>query len=89
MVGFFCAAAGGAGRSRAGCSDEGGSRAPDADEQEAEPVSVKERLAMYQAAVSSKETSASSSAAVSYLICNLSRMVLRNLKVNSAPKKRI
>ncbi|XP_078099947.1 uncharacterized protein xirp2a [Sander vitreus] len=39
-------------------------RAPGAEEQEDEPVSVKERLAMYQAAVSKKETSSSSSAAV-------------------------
>ncbi|KAI3366035.1 hypothetical protein L3Q82_009864 [Scortum barcoo] len=34
------------------------------EDQEAEPVSVKERLAMYQAAVSKKETSSSSSAAM-------------------------
>lgn len=37
---------------------------PGAEDQEDEPVSVKERLAMYQAAVSKKETSSSSSAAV-------------------------
>ncbi|KAM9835810.1 uncharacterized protein xirp2a [Aulostomus maculatus] len=57
--------AGSAGRSRSGGSEEGpiqGNRAPDADDQEAEPVSVKERLAKYQAAVSSTETSSSSSA---------------------------
>ncbi|XP_077406766.1 uncharacterized protein xirp2a [Vanacampus margaritifer] len=42
-----------------------GSRAPDADDREtSESVSLKERLAMYQAAVSHKESSSSSSAAV-------------------------
>ncbi|XP_061745848.1 xin actin-binding repeat-containing protein 2-like isoform X1 [Nerophis ophidion] len=41
------------------------SRAPDADDREAsESVSLKERLAMYQAAVSHKESGSSSSAAV-------------------------
>ncbi|XP_071321026.1 xin actin-binding repeat-containing protein 2 isoform X2 [Trachinotus anak] len=52
--------AGSPGRSRSGLPEE---RALSADDQEAEPVSVKERLAMYQAAVSKKETSSSSSAA--------------------------
>ncbi|XP_037121822.1 xin actin-binding repeat-containing protein 2 isoform X1 [Syngnathus acus] len=42
-----------------------GSRAPDADDRESsESVSLKERLAMYQAAVSHKESTSSSSAAV-------------------------
>ncbi|KAF1371643.1 hypothetical protein PFLUV_G00270590 [Perca fluviatilis] len=50
-----------AGRSTSGRPKD---RAPSAKEQEDEPVSVKERLAMYQAAVSKKETSSSSSAAV-------------------------
>ncbi|XP_031147423.1 xin actin-binding repeat-containing protein 2 isoform X1 [Sander lucioperca] len=50
-----------AGRSTSGRPKD---RAPSAEEQEDEPVSVKERLAMYQAAVSKKETSSSSSAAV-------------------------
>ncbi|XP_044201007.1 xin actin-binding repeat-containing protein 2 isoform X1 [Thunnus albacares] len=56
-----------AGRSRSGRPEEEPNqvnRAFSADEQESEPVSVKERLAMYQAAVSSKETSSSSSAAM-------------------------
>ncbi|MED6283053.1 hypothetical protein CHARACLAT_004798 [Characodon lateralis] len=44
-------------------SGSGGSKEK-AENQEAEPVSVKERLAMYQAAVSNKESSNSSSAAV-------------------------
>ncbi|XP_047211457.1 xin actin-binding repeat-containing protein 2 isoform X1 [Girardinichthys multiradiatus] len=44
-------------------SGSGGSK-ESAENQEAEPVSVKERLAMYQAAVSNKESSNSSSAAV-------------------------
>ncbi|XP_017288285.1 xin actin-binding repeat-containing protein 2 isoform X2 [Kryptolebias marmoratus] len=48
-------------KSRSGRPEE---RAPSVDNQEAEPVSVKERLAMYQAAVSNKESSSSSSAAV-------------------------
>ncbi|XP_029372361.1 xin actin-binding repeat-containing protein 2 isoform X2 [Echeneis naucrates] len=48
-------------RSSSGLSED---RAPSAEDQEAELVSVKERLAMYQAAVSKKETSASSSAAM-------------------------
>ncbi|KAM6893787.1 uncharacterized protein xirp2a [Xenentodon cancila] len=39
-------------------------RAPSDEDQEAEPVSVKERLAMYQAAVSNKESSSSSPAAM-------------------------
>lgn len=56
-----CVAAVSAGRSSSGRSED---RAPSAEDQEAEPVSVKERLAMYQAAVSKKETSSSSSAAV-------------------------
>ncbi|XP_074483863.1 uncharacterized protein xirp2a isoform X1 [Sebastes fasciatus] len=46
--------AAGAGRSTPGRPED---RAPDAEDQEGEPVSVKERLAMYQAAVSKKETS--------------------------------
>ncbi|KAL6115515.1 xirp2 [Pungitius sinensis] len=50
----------GEGRSAPGHPED---RAPSAEDQEGEPVSVKERLAMYQAAVSKKE-SASSSAAV-------------------------
>ncbi|XP_029302137.1 LOW QUALITY PROTEIN: xin actin-binding repeat-containing protein 2-like [Cottoperca gobio] len=50
-----------AGRSTSGRPED---RAPSAEEQEDEPVSVKERLAMYQAAVSKKEISSSSSAAV-------------------------
>ncbi|XP_038572669.1 xin actin-binding repeat-containing protein 2 isoform X1 [Micropterus salmoides] len=50
-----------AGRSRAGHPED---RAPSAKDQEAEPVSVKERLAMYQAAVSKKEGTTSSSAAI-------------------------
>lgn len=56
-----CAAEVSAGRSRAGHPED---RAPSAKDQEAEPVSVKERLAMYQAAVSKKEGTTSSSAAV-------------------------
>ncbi|XP_035984041.1 xin actin-binding repeat-containing protein 2 isoform X1 [Fundulus heteroclitus] len=47
-----------ASRSSSGRSEER------AENQEAEPVSVKERLAMYQAAVSGKESGSSSSAAV-------------------------
>ncbi|XP_060888119.1 xin actin-binding repeat-containing protein 2 isoform X3 [Labrus mixtus] len=47
-------AAGGAGRSRSGRPED----------PETEPVSVKDRLAMYQAAVSKKETSGSSAAAM-------------------------
>ncbi|XP_041834881.1 xin actin-binding repeat-containing protein 2 [Melanotaenia boesemani] len=39
-------------------------RTPNAEDQEAEPVSVKERMAMYQAAVSNKDSSTSSSAAM-------------------------
>lgn len=58
---FVCVAAGGAGRAKSGQPEE---RALSVEDQEAEPVSVKERLAMYQAAVSKKETSSSSSAAV-------------------------
>lgn len=58
---FVCVAAGSAGRSSSGRPED---RAPRAEDQEAEPVSVKERLAMYQAAVSKKEASSSSSAAV-------------------------
>ncbi|XP_077958280.1 uncharacterized protein xirp2a isoform X1 [Gasterosteus aculeatus] len=50
----------GEGRSAPGHPEDG---APSGEDQEGEPVSVKERLAMYQAAVSKKE-SASSSAAV-------------------------
>ncbi|XP_026218268.1 xin actin-binding repeat-containing protein 2 isoform X2 [Anabas testudineus] len=53
--------AGGAGRAKSGQPEE---RALSVEDQEAEPVSVKERLAMYQAAVSKKETSSSSSAAM-------------------------
>lgn len=53
--------AGSPGRSRSGLPEE---RALSAEDQEAESVSVKERLAMYQAAVSKKETNSSSSAAV-------------------------
>ncbi|XP_030013816.1 xin actin-binding repeat-containing protein 2 isoform X2 [Sphaeramia orbicularis] len=59
--------AGSAGRSGSGRSEDRlsqGNRAPSAEDQEAESVSVKERLAMYQAAVSKKETSSSSSAAM-------------------------
>lgn len=56
----LCVAAGSAGRSRAGLPEDW---APSED-QETEPVSVKERLAMYQAAVTKKDTSSSSSAAV-------------------------
>ncbi|XP_019113022.1 xin actin-binding repeat-containing protein 2 isoform X2 [Larimichthys crocea] len=52
--------AGSAGRSRAGLPEDW---APSED-QETEPVSVKERLAMYQAAVTKKDTSSSSSAAM-------------------------
>lgn len=58
---FLCVAAGSPGRSKSERPEE---RALSAEDQEAEPVSVKERLAMYQAAVSKKETSSSSSAAV-------------------------
>ncbi|KAM6892869.1 uncharacterized protein PEZ65_022931 [Lycodopsis pacificus] len=50
------------GRSTAGRPED---RAPSAEDQEGEPVSVKERLAMYQAAVSKKETGGSSSAVMS------------------------
>nr|XP_019960731.1 PREDICTED: LIM domain and actin-binding protein 1-like [Paralichthys olivaceus] len=53
--------AGSPGRPGSGRPEE---RAPSAEDQEAEPVSVKERLAMYQAAVSKKETSASCSTAM-------------------------
>ncbi|KAK2856757.1 hypothetical protein Q5P01_005492 [Channa striata] len=53
--------AGSVGRSKPGRPEE---RALNAEDQEAEPVSVKERLAMYQAAVSKKETSSSCSAAM-------------------------
>ncbi|XP_035533353.1 xin actin-binding repeat-containing protein 2 isoform X1 [Morone saxatilis] len=53
--------AGSPGRSRSGHPQDW---APGAEDQETEPVSVKERLAMYQAAVSKKETSSSSSAAM-------------------------
>lgn len=53
----MCVAAGSAGRHPK-------ERAPSAEDQEAESVSVKERLAMYQAAVSKKESSSSSSAVV-------------------------
>ncbi|GLD64805.1 xin actin-binding repeat-containing protein 2-like isoform X1, partial [Lates japonicus] len=53
--------AGSPGRSRSGRPEE---RALSAEDQEGETVSVKERLAMYQAAVSKKETSSSSSAAM-------------------------
>lgn len=56
-----CAAAGSPGRSRAGLPEE---RTPSGEDQEVESVSVKERLAMYQAAVSKTESSSSSSAAV-------------------------
>ncbi|XP_044044208.1 xin actin-binding repeat-containing protein 2 isoform X2 [Siniperca chuatsi] len=45
-------------------SDRPEYRAPSAEDQEAETVSVKERLAMYQAAVSKKEAGSSSSAAI-------------------------
>lgn len=55
---FLCVAAGSTGRSKSGRPEEG------TEDQEAEPVSVKERLAMYQAAVSKKEAGSSSSAAV-------------------------
>ena len=60
---FFCvcAAAGSANRSRSGPPQDW---APSAEDQETESVSVKERLAMYQAAVTKKDTSSSSSAAV-------------------------
>lgn len=58
---FVCVAAGSTRISKSGRPEE---RALSAEDQEAEPVSVKERLAMYQAAVSKKETSSSSSAAV-------------------------
>ncbi|XP_072241802.1 uncharacterized protein xirp2a isoform X2 [Leuresthes tenuis] len=47
--------------SRSGYPEE---KAPSSEDQEAEPVPLKERLAMYQAAVSSKESSSSSSAAM-------------------------
>ncbi|XP_071396105.1 xin actin-binding repeat-containing protein 2 [Centroberyx affinis] len=53
--------------SRSGRPEEGvsqGNGAPSAEDQELESVSVKERRAMYQAAVSKKETSSSSSAAI-------------------------
>ncbi|XP_031707845.1 xin actin-binding repeat-containing protein 2 isoform X1 [Anarrhichthys ocellatus] len=53
--------AGSEGRSTAGHPDDS---SPSAEDQEGEPVSVKERLAMYQAAVSKKETGGFSSAAV-------------------------
>nr|XP_046238424.1 xin actin-binding repeat-containing protein 2 [Scatophagus argus] len=53
--------AGSSNKSRAGHPQDW---APGVEDQEAEPVSVKERLAMYQAAVTKKETSSSSSAAV-------------------------
>uniref|UniRef100_UPI0037E99949 xin actin-binding repeat-containing protein 2 n=1 Tax=Semicossyphus pulcher TaxID=241346 RepID=UPI0037E99949 len=60
--------AGDAGRSRSGRPEDrhpsAEDRHPSAEDPEAEPVSVKERLAMYQAAVSKKETSGSSAAAV-------------------------
>uniref|UniRef100_UPI003AAF1EE5 xin actin-binding repeat-containing protein 2 n=1 Tax=Centroberyx gerrardi TaxID=166262 RepID=UPI003AAF1EE5 len=52
---------------RSGRPEEGvsqGNGAPSAEDQELESVSVKERRAMYQAAVSKKETSSSSSAAI-------------------------
>ncbi|XP_070786627.1 xin actin-binding repeat-containing protein 2 [Enoplosus armatus] len=52
--------AGSARRSRSGRPEDW---APSAEDQGGEPVSVKERLAMYQAAVSKKEASSSSSAA--------------------------
>lgn len=60
---FLClyAAAGSADRSWSGHPQDW---APCAEYQQTEPVSVKERLAMYQAAVTKKETSSSSSAAV-------------------------
>ncbi|KAF0046238.1 hypothetical protein F2P81_002767 [Scophthalmus maximus] len=54
-------ALGSAARSRPGRPEE---RPLSAEDPEAEPVSVKERLAMYQAAVSKKETSSCSSAAM-------------------------
>lgn len=57
----MCEAAGSRSRSRSGHPEE---KAAGGEDQEAEQVSVKERLAMYQAAVSSKESSASSSAVV-------------------------
>ncbi|KAG7236561.1 hypothetical protein INR49_000824, partial [Caranx melampygus] len=53
--------AGSPGRSRAGLPEE---RTPSGEDQEVESVSVKERLAMYQAAVSKTESSSSSSAAM-------------------------
>lgn len=53
--------AGSPGRSRSGYPQDWASSA---EEQDTEPVSVKERLAMYQAAVTKKDTSSSSSAAV-------------------------
>ncbi|KAF7669998.1 hypothetical protein LDENG_00090240 [Lucifuga dentata] len=60
--------AGSTGRSRSGPDPEEGlnqeNRTPGTEDQEAETVSVKERLAMYQAAVSKNETSSSSSAAI-------------------------
>ncbi len=61
FVFYVCVAAGSAGRSSSGRPED---RAHSTEDQEAELVSVKERLAMYQAAVSKKETSSSSSAAV-------------------------
>ncbi|KAM3584966.1 uncharacterized protein V6R79_003994 [Siganus canaliculatus] len=48
-------------RSRAGFPQDW---APSGEDQETEPVSVKERLAMYQAAVTKRDTSSSSSAAM-------------------------
>lgn len=57
----MCTAAGSGSRSRSGHPEE---KAPGGEDQEAEQVSVKERMAMYQAAVSSKESGASSSAVV-------------------------
>ncbi|CAG5933522.1 unnamed protein product [Menidia menidia] len=53
--------AGGASGSRPGRPEE---RAPSSEDPETEPVSLKERLAMYQAAVSSREAGGSSSAAM-------------------------
>ncbi|KAM9327862.1 uncharacterized protein xirp2a [Pholidichthys leucotaenia] len=53
--------AGSVGRSRSEHPEE---KDVSTEDQEVEPVSVKERLAMYQAAVSKKETSSSSSAAM-------------------------
>lgn len=55
---FFCAPAG---RTRSALPKDW---APSDEHQQSEPVSVKERLAIYQAAVTKKETSGSSSAAV-------------------------